>query len=134
MSQQALPETDRVRADPGPWRVWFALLGSAAAWAVHFLVFYGLVEFGCGGLQGGAVMGLSFISALLLLAGLLGLAVVAGSALAARLVWREGRAADDDARAERDRYIGLASLVLSGIFALAILAETIPAALLSPCT
>jgi hypothetical protein len=133
MSEQSVPKEDRVRPAPGEARLWFALLGSAAAWAVHFLAVYMLLEIACpAGWQTRALLGLNGAAAAVLLAGLAALPVVVASGLAARRAMREGPDDRGDGGAY-PRHLGLAGVVLAGIFFLAIVAETVPALFLGPC-
>lgn len=132
MSAQSLPEEDRVRPGAGGRHLWFTLLGSAAAWSVHFLALYLLHEVACrSGWQNTTFVGINGIAAAVLLITLLALPVVAASALVARRVARA--AAQDAAIAERNTHLGRAGMILSAIFALAIVFATIPALVLPPC-
>lgn len=146
MSEQTFPEEDRVRPNPGEPSLWFALLGSAAAWAVHFMAVYLLLEVACrAGWQRWQLLGLNGASAAVVLAGLVALPVVVASGLAARRALARGSGrkggagphgavdADDDDTEAYPRHLGLAGVVLAGIFLLAIIAETAPALVLSPC-
>lgn len=117
---------DLVRSVPIAWRVWFGLLGAPVAWTVHFMVCYGLMEVGCAtGWDGHAVAGLNGVALAVLVATLLTVpAILAATLVAHRLspCARGGHA-----------HIRQAGLVLSGLFLLAILAETVPVLVLRPC-
>lgn len=150
MSAEPVAEEDRVRPAPGEPSLWFASLGAAVVWAVHFMAVYLLLEVACrAGWQQRQLLGLNGAAAAVLIAGLLALPMVIASGLVARRVLAAsaqqlGQQRGEDERVEaavdRDddteaypRHLGLAGLVLAGIFFLAIVAETVPALVLGPC-
>jgi hypothetical protein len=134
MSEHALPEEDRVRPSPGARHLWFALLGAGAAWMVRFMAAYLLLEVACrAGWQQQRLLGLNGVAVAVLLTTIVCAPVAAASGAMAWRTLRRGRAEATGDALERDSYIGGAGLFLSGLFLLAMLAETIPALVLAPC-
>jgi hypothetical protein len=129
MSKQALAEEDRVASALGGWRPWFALLGASVAWAVHFMVSYLLIEAFCASWGRSVFSGLSGVTLAVLLTTLLTLPVAVASGLVA---WRNEQASAEGPD-EVGAYIGRAGMLLSCLFALVIVVETIPALTLAPC-
>jgi hypothetical protein len=119
------------RLAPPPFTVaggttWAAVLGGPIAWFASQQVSYMLVPWAC---HGGPVIAIH-------LANLVALALVA---LAGAFSWREWRRAgadfsDEQAPPEgRQRFLALMGLVLSGLFGLAIIAQTTGAFFFGPC-
>ena len=116
---------------------WLSLLAGPLTWSGFFLIGYVLAEFGCkGGWLRGQIAGLptaSVVIAVLTVAAL-GLSIWAGWR-----TWRRWGAirADPDAQLsrveERQRFMTLGGLLLSGLFSLAIVLTGIPAVVLEPC-
>jgi hypothetical protein len=108
--------------------VWFGLLGGPAAWTVHLMGSYLLVPYACGS-------GLIVLIHLLTLAtevvavaaGVAAYRVVAAARRAPRL--ERGRAAG----VERDAFLGVLGIFLSGLFFAVNLAEWLPTLLVDPC-
>ena len=118
---------DLVRPVPVAWRVWVGLLGSASAWAAHFMVSYGLMEVGCAaGWDSVGIAGINGVAAAVLLATLLTVPAILASGLVAHRLSPGGR---DGANA----HVRQAGLVLSGMFLVAVLAETVPVFVLRSC-
>jgi hypothetical protein len=116
---------------------WATLLAGPLVWAVYFLVGYTLAEFGCRGLWlAGQIAGLPAVS--VVVAGLT-LAALAISVWAGWRTWRRWRALRRDPDAslnraeERQRFMVLGGLLLSGLFTLAIFLTGLPALILEGC-
>ena len=122
MTEHALPEEDRIKADPESAQLWFGLLGAPVAWAVHFMAAYLLMEAGCSaGLNGRTIVGLNAVTAGFIGATLLALLVTAVAGLAARRVAARTEG-DDDAR-ERNSHLGRAGMLGAVFFAFVTLFE-----------
>jgi hypothetical protein len=133
MSERIIAEEDRVRPGAGELQLWFALLGGAAAWAVHFMAAYLLMEVACrAGWQQRGALGLNGAALALLGATLIALPVVVASGLVARRALRDAQARSETKDGYR-AHLGQAGSVLALIFTLAIVAETVPALVLMPC-
>jgi hypothetical protein len=111
------------------WRIWFALLGGAVAWAAHLLTAYAIAEFGCvAGLGHRHVLGVTVVSWMLL-----ALSAVLTAAAAAAVVVSYGirerstprRETDPDIRSTRE-FVGRFGLICNGLFLFTVLVQSIP--------
>jgi len=120
---------------------WFALLGGALAWATQFLVGYLVTEGVCVGAAvgaaGGATDGPATAAAAVangtlavVLVSLVAFTVAVLAALAGRRLWRRGR----DESEGGSGWVGLAGLLLSGVFAFVIAIQVLPLFLGGGCT
>jgi hypothetical protein len=110
--------TGTTASTPAPLRRrrWFALLGGAIAWFVHLIAIFLISEFGCvAGLDERLWANISVVAALLLGASVIPLVV----AIAAAIVgYRDRQSAD---------WLAQAGALMSGLFALIIAVQSIPA-------
>jgi hypothetical protein len=110
------------------WRRWFAFLGGGIAWTLHLLSIYAIGEFGCvGGWDRFAWAGISLVAWMIISISVLLLVV----ALSACLIGYQGKMRDarqPSTVAENEGGVFLSSygFLLSGLFALIILVETLP--------
>ncbi len=113
---------------------WGAFLISPVVWTIYFLVVYAFDEIVCGldvlrspvwGQVSGAV-GLMFLMTIVTLA-VTGVGVYLG-----RQLWRDSRESEHIS-AERDRFIGLSSMLLSGLFAILTVGMAAVIVVLNPC-
>jgi hypothetical protein len=120
---------------------WFVLLGGAAAWVLHLVLAYGIVEIACqsdrlDGVLLGLPMADFFGYALTLLAGLTALA--AGLLAYGRLVEDPRVDPVDDPGAHevfgRRRFMTYVGLLMNGLFLVAILAGGLPFLFLRACS
>jgi hypothetical protein len=110
------------------WRRWFAFLAAGIAWTVHLLSIYAIGEFGCvSGLHRVTYAGISAVAWMILISS------AAMFAVAGTAAWVGYRDAKQDERAhlpagedEGGRYLSWFGFILSSIFALIILVETLP--------
>ena len=113
------------------WRLWFALLGGAAAWAGHLLIAYAVAEFGC--VAGLGHRGIAGAGGVTVLSGLLiGVsAIMTAAAAAALIVSRRlpGHVPSDspatDDRATRE-FVARFGVIANGVFLLVIVVESLP--------
>jgi hypothetical protein len=112
-----------------------------AIWGAHFLLSYGSAALWCAKLagRGGSASGARLAIALYTLAALAG---VGAAACRARRRWRiadptaaaaDPTAAEADPRSHRRRFLGVATLLLSWLSAVAILYAALPALLIGRC-
>ncbi len=112
-----------------------ALLAGPVIWVVYFLIVYAVAEFGCisGALNYtiGNLHIITLITAGLGLVAMIGLGAVGWGAY---LRWRDLRPTDDESiEARRTRFISFGSVLLAGLFELAILLNVVPVLVLQPC-
>jgi hypothetical protein len=110
------------------WRRWFAFLGGGIAWTLHLLSIYAIGEFGCvGGWDRISWAGIGLVAWLIIILSTLLLLVAVAATLVGYLDKRrdEGR---DSPEWEDEGGVFLSSYgaLLSGLFALIILVETLP--------
>ncbi|MGQ0603929.1 MAG: hypothetical protein ACT4QE_19790 [Anaerolineales bacterium] len=125
---------------PLPRNRWLliGLLTGPVVWAVYFLVAYLVGEFGClsGALQF-AVLGVPAVTAIVTLLTAIALIAVLIAGWKTFEVWQQMKALDDTEAAGREqartRFLGFGGLLLSGLFAYAILLNGVPALVLRPC-
>lgn len=105
---------------------WAGVFGGPLAWFASQQASYMLVPWAC---HGGPLLAIHLVN-------LAALLIAAG---AGALAWREWRRADPELSDElsppggRARFLGLIGLTLSGLFALAIIAQTTGAFFFGPC-
>lgn len=107
-----------------PAVLWFALLGGAVGWTLHFLVMYMLTPFAC---DLGSSLPLHAATAVA--AAFVGVAVV----VSGRLSRRTGAAPAGDAVAQRLRYMAVTALILNVAFLAVMLLTWMPVLLQDPC-
>lgn len=122
---------------PSRARLWFGMFGGAVAWTVHLIAASITAEWGgFAGLDQWKLLGVtSIVWAIFALSLVLGVAALVSALLAYR-AWRRVNevhaALDDDndpwdsGTGDSTRLMALAGLVLSGLFLLIIVAQTIP--------
>lgn len=106
--------------------LWFAVLVGPLIWAAHFMASYVLVPYACA-----ADSDLS-----LHLSTLVALAFCGAGAFAGWRFWRKadgGLETWEGGAVGRTRWMGLSGLMLSGLFAMVILAEGVPGVVLTAC-
>jgi hypothetical protein len=125
-------QEDTLRPEPLPWRLAYGMLGPPIVWGVHFLVIYGINALGCwAGLTGWTVAGLIGQVVVVGLVTLVALALIGWASWIAYHAWRNaphGTHGDS-----WQAYVGLAGALLGGLFALAVVLETVPMFVLAPC-
>lgn len=136
MARDALGPDDVIQPVPVAWRVWTALLGAPSAWAIHFLVVYGLMEAGCvAGWDQSRLAGLNGVAAATIFATIATIPAILATGLIAHRLTR--RTHDDTYRGiaatASDAHIGRAGRILSALFLVAVIAEAIPVLVLRPC-
>lgn len=115
-------------AGQSTWRMWFALLGGAAAWTGHLMLAYAISEFGCtAGLGRRSLLGISAVSWMLLVMSAAMTALAAWALLVSngigRLATRDARDADDEATAE---YVARFGRIANGLFLFIVVIESLP--------
>ncbi|MEX0741819.1 MAG: hypothetical protein WD079_03415 [Phycisphaeraceae bacterium] len=125
-------------AEPGSVRGWFAFLGGAIAWTAHILLSYAIAEFGCTrGLHHTQLAGITLTAWLLIMLTVLMFLLAVAAAWAG---WPQGGmrpaaqldrsdAEDDekaDPRATASDHLRRTGALLSGLFAIIILAQAVP--------
>jgi uncharacterized membrane protein len=111
-------------AEVSQFSIWFGLFGGVVAWIAHLFIAYALTPFACvhrleAGLYGASI----------------GTAVVAALALGVAFrAWRASREGPN-AGVLRDpvTFLTIAGMLLSGLFLLAIVAQSVPIVLGDPC-
>jgi hypothetical protein len=107
--------------------LWFGLLGGAIAWTVHLMFAYAIAEFGCvGGLGEQGYLGITLVTWLLL--GLtMATASAAGAAtLAAYRSRHHSQSSEAEISADAKRHVAWLGVLISGLFTVIILFESIP--------
>jgi len=110
------------------WRRWFAFLGGGFAWTCHLLSIYAIGEFGCVSGAGDIFyMGISVVAWLILVLSFLLFAVAASASLVGYLDTRRARL-EENFRPEEEggRFLSSFGFMLSALFALIILVESLP--------
>ncbi len=123
-----MQETVMGPARPATWRRWFAFLGAGVAWTAHLLSIYAIGEFGCvSGLDRLSYGGISAVAWMIII--VTGLCLL----LAAAATWvaYEDKRRDEEMKAppgqdEGGEYLSRFGFILSALFTLIILVETMP--------
>ncbi|MEX2672945.1 MAG: hypothetical protein WD294_12645 [Phycisphaeraceae bacterium] len=119
---------------PGQRHIWFALLGGGVAWALHFLLAYGISEFGCeAGADAWVWLNVSAVAWMILALTVLMLTLAVAATFVA---WRlahpgEAERGPDASPAEAHhrmtrRFAGGLAIWLNGLFTFVIAFQTIP--------
>ena len=113
--------TKEMRVRSSSFELWFGILSGPVAWAINLQLRYALVSWACGRKAGWffTLIGLPFFL------------VCCAGAFAAWRGWTRGR--EEGSFPDRVRFMALSGLALSLIFALTIVASTIPDFFLRPC-
>jgi hypothetical protein len=134
MADTTAAQPDTARSPAARW-LWLGLLGAPSVWLVHILALWMIAEWGC--LAGWAhytILGVQAVTLLLVIATCVALPLVIAAGLVAWRTWRRARASANDRGSEnRSAYMGLGGIALSTLFGFAIILESLPALLLSPC-
>ncbi|MCW5978496.1 MAG: hypothetical protein KIT09_10480 [Bryobacteraceae bacterium] len=121
------PDADTYYSEPrGMLTLWAGLLLGPIAWLAHQASSYLLVYWSCGT---GHRFAFHIVSVLMLAAAGAGAWLALGA-------WRgtgKGWADDGGGRSDRGRFMAVAGMMASGLFALAIVAQWIPTFLVDPC-
>ncbi|HEV2295935.1 MAG TPA: hypothetical protein VGR35_18970 [Tepidisphaeraceae bacterium] len=110
------------------WKLWFALLGGAIAWAGHLLLAYAMAEFGCvAGLGHRHVLGVTVISWMLLVVSALFTAMAAAALLVSYGIREKSSvgAPDPDDRSTRE-FVARFGLIVNALFLFVVLAQSVP--------
>lgn len=125
---------------PGENRLlWFGLLTGPIVWSVYFLVVYAIVEVACwAGLQGSDLEGLNALSFIVLGLTFAALLITFYFGFLAYRTWQRmsrhtANYAGQSQAEQRSGFMAFAGVLLSGLFALTILLNGIPALILRPC-
>ncbi len=124
-----MPEATRPSTHARPvWRRWFAFLGGGFAWTFHLLTIYAIGEFGCvGGWDRASYLGITAVAWMLMIVSV----VSVMPAVAATFVAYQDRRRDAQRKepAEEDEggeYLSRFGFILSALFTLIILVESLP--------
>jgi hypothetical protein len=124
---ESISSSSRIRVRRGT--LWFGVLGGAVAWTIHLLAAYALAEFGCvSGLGQRSAYGISYVAWAILV---MSVAVTAVALLATLLAGRAWQSFGNDDHPSSpatagEQYLAQAGTLMSGLFTVAILFETIP--------
>ena len=108
------------------WKMWFALLGGAGAWAAHLMLAYAIAEFGCVAGWGHAPGAISTVSWMLIV---VSAAMTALAALALLVAYRVGHrvgAAEDPDDRETVEYVARFGKITNALFLFVIIVESVP--------
>jgi hypothetical protein len=123
-----MPVAELDRDRPRTWRRWFAFVAGGIAWTIHLLSIYAIGEFGCvGGYGRVSYWGVSAVAWMIIAVSVVLLAVALAAAFTGyrdmrRDSLREAPETDD----EGGQYLSRFGFILSGLFALIIVVETLP--------
>lgn len=115
-------------ARPQTWRRWFAFLGAGLAWTAHLLSIYAIGEFGCvSGLDRLTFWSVSAVAWLIIIVTVLCLVPAAAATLVAyRDKQRDRELQAPPGQDEGGEYLTSFGFILSGLFTLIILVESLP--------
>jgi hypothetical protein len=121
-------ETEIGLSRPRVWRRWFAFLGAGIAWTFHLLTIYAIGEFGCvSGWDNITYGGLSAVAWMILIVSAVSLAVALAGTLVGYLdSRRDSRQESPTDHDEGGKYLSSFGWILSAIFSLIILVESLP--------
>ncbi|OFZ53315.1 MAG: hypothetical protein A2428_10220 [Bdellovibrionales bacterium RIFOXYC1_FULL_54_43] len=112
---------------PSSGRRWFAFLGAGLAWTFHLLTIYVIGEFGCvSGFDQQKIFGISSVAWLLIATTAIALIPAAMGTIIAYHDWRRDGASEGSSENEGGRYLSSYGFVLSALFVLIILVESLP--------
>jgi preprotein translocase subunit SecG len=113
---------------PETWRRWFAFLGGGIAWTLHLLSIYMIGEFGCvSGWGDITYLGLSAVAwSILLVSVLLLVPAVAATIVGYRDARQDSLFESPQGEDEGGEYLSRLGWILSGLFTLIILVESLP--------
>jgi hypothetical protein len=120
-----------------PAVLWFGLFGAPVAWSLQLLASYALVAHGC--YPDAEPITMPVVPGLMPLVLGTGAAALAVALLAGGVAWRSWRATQGEHEAllevgaGRVRFMALAGILLSAVFVLGIVMNTVPLLLLRPC-
>jgi hypothetical protein len=119
---------EKVHLRTPAWRRWFAFLGAGVAWTFHLLSIYAIGEFGCvSGWHRATYMGISAVAWMILISSVAMLCVAGAAAFVGYKDAKRDEHADiPPGEDEGGRYLSWFGFILSAIFALIILVETLP--------
>jgi hypothetical protein len=124
--------TPAASSSENEWRLWFALVGGAVAWAGHLLSAYAVAEFGCvAGLGHRDVFSLTIVSWMLLVVSAVMTAIAAAALLVSCRINGESPSSapapslDADERAARE-FVGRFGRIANGLFLFTVLVQSIP--------
>jgi hypothetical protein len=123
-----MPSAEIEIARPQTWRRWFAFLGAGVAWTAHLLSIYAIGEFGCvSGLDRVTFWSVSAVAWLIILVTILCLLLAAaGTIVAYRDKRRDGEIHAPPGQDEGGEYLSSFGFILSALFTLIILVESLP--------
>jgi hypothetical protein len=119
--------------------LWLGLLAGPLTWIVYFIAGYSLVEIVCkSGVLGFYLLGLSAVSAIILILTAIGLFITIYASFFNYRKWQQAPEKgsvdlDDQFGHKPVRFMALAGLLLSGLFTLIILLTGISVFILRPC-
>lgn len=130
------PTDDRNRDRPAEWEesLWWIVAGPAL-WAAHFLLCYGTVAVWCAKVApaAGSLAGARFAVAGYTVVALVGIAVVAAYGFRRHSYGSATVPHDFDTPADRHRFLGFATLLLSGLSFVATLFVALAAVFIETC-
>lgn len=123
-----MPSAEIELARPPTWRRWFAFLAAGVAWTGHLLSIYAIGEFGCvSGLDRHTYWSVSAVAWLIIAATVLCLLpAVAATVIAYRDKRRDDELKVPPGQDEGGEYLTRFGFILSGLFTLIIVVETLP--------
>jgi hypothetical protein len=126
-----MPETAS-RAVTSRLPLWFGLLGGAAAWTVHFIGCWATAEWGgFSGFDRWKFLGITLVAWIIVALSIVAALVALGATLVAcrhyrRLSNPRGAGEDLAGKGETNRFLALSGWILSGLFLLIILVQSVP--------
>jgi hypothetical protein len=113
---------------PRSWRRWFAFVGAGLAWTFHLLSIYAIGEFGCVSGWGRVLYwNVSAVAWLILAVSVISLTVALGAAFVGYQDKRnDSRREEAENEDEGGAYLSSFGFILSALFSLIIIVETLP--------
>jgi len=123
--------SDFSERNENPWM----LIASPAVWGTHFMLCYGTAALACARFASasGSLSGTRVAIAAYTVVALAGIALVGWRGYTHHRVAGGREAHDLDTSVDRHRFLGFASLLLSGLSALAVLYAALPAVFIEDC-